>query len=77
MIYNFSIRDADGRVLEAIGCISLPSDVGAEDFGDAVIRDMVLGNPAPHPGGMKREVFNRLQEHLSRLADEVERAMMS
>ena len=52
MIYNFSIRDADGSLLEDIGCISLPSDVAAEDFGDAVIRDMLLGNPDPHPGGM-------------------------
>ena len=26
-------------------------------------------------GGAKREVFNRLCEHLNRLADEVERAM--
>ena len=34
----------------------------------ALIRDLTTG-------GAKREVFNRLCEHLNRLADEVERAM--
>jgi hypothetical protein len=34
----------------------------------ALIRDLTTD-------GAKREVFNRLQEHLNRLADEVERAM--
>ena len=34
----------------------------------ALIRDL-------NTDGAKREVFNRLYEHLNRLADEVERAM--
>lgn len=34
----------------------------------ALIRDLTTD-------GAKREVFNRLYEHLNRLADEVERAM--
>jgi hypothetical protein len=36
----------------------------------ALIRDLAMDRA-------KREVFNRLCEHLNRLADEVERAMVS
>lgn len=57
MIYSFSIRDADG-FLEALSCMSLPNDVAAEDFGGAVIRDMLLGNPDPHASGTMCVVEN-------------------
>ena len=50
MIYSFSIRNADGSHREDTGNMTLLNDDAARDFGNAVIEDMLPGNPDRHTG---------------------------
>jgi hypothetical protein len=49
-VYSFAIRNADGSEREDTGRMVLGNDHEARAFGDAVIKDMVLGDAARYTG---------------------------
>ncbi len=50
MLYIFLLRDHDGTCLEDNGPLHFETDLAAKDFGESMVRDILVGSEGRYVG---------------------------